>query len=192
MEASDESLLDRYREGDVRALQELVERYKRPLFGFILNSSGGQVDADEVFQEMWFRAIRRLDSYEHGNFPGWLFRICHNLLIDMARSRKRLVSLDEEPEEGDSAADRLADAGPSPSEKAADRDLGRRIREAVETLPPEQKEVFLLRVEADLPFKEIAAMQEVSINTALGRMHYALTKLREALKQDYRSLREEL
>ena len=83
---------------------------------------------------------------------------------------------------------RLADSSHGPGETTADRDLGARIRAAVQELPEEQRVVFLLRTEADVPFKEIAKMQGTSINTALARMHYAVLKLRNELKGDYESL----
>ena len=189
MESGDLELVLRYQKGEVEALKSLLERYKRPLFRFILNSVGQGDDADEIFQEVWFRAIKKMDSYRHGNFMGWLFRICHNLIVDRARARQRVLSLDEENEEGQSMVDRIPAEGLAPSLAAADGELGRRIRAAVGALPAEQKEVFLLRTEADMPFKEIARVQRVSINTALARMHYAVAKLRDTLKVDYEMLR---
>ena len=188
MEESDQSLVERYRRGDVDALRVLVERYERPLFGFIVNTIGSAADADEIFQEVWFRAIRKLDSYEHGNLLGWLIRISRNLVVDRSRGQKRLCSLERESEEGGSLADAIPAPDRSPSDAATDRDLGLRIKAAVSGLPPEQQEVFLLRAQTDLPFREIARIQGVSINTALARMQYAVAKLRAALKEDYGSL----
>lgn len=188
MGASDRDLITRYRRGDVDALAELVERYRRPLFGYILNMTGGQTDADEVFQEVWFRAIKRLPRYRHGSFPGWLMRIAHNLVIDRARRRKPGVSLDAERDEGDPLRETIPGDGPDPRRAAEDRDIGARISDAVQSLPPPQKEVFLMRVQGDLPFKRIASIQGVSINTALARMHYATAKLRDLLREDYAEL----
>lgn len=97
-----------------------------------------------------------------------------------------MVSLDRTNEAGFSLFETLADSNFSPSDEAGNKDIRRKIFEAVEMLPTEQKEVFLLRMEGDLSFKEIAAIQRVSINTALARMQYALAKLKNELKEEYR------
>ena len=183
---TDTDLIDRYRGGDVPALEALVERYRRPLFAFIHNMTEGRLDADEIFQEVWFRVLRNLATYEERNFLGWLMRIARNLVIDRVRRRKPSVSLDQEAEEGGTLVDRLASPTPGPYAEAEGHELGQRIAAAVRALPVEQREVFLLRVEGEVPFKEIARMQRVSINTALARMHYAVGKLRETLGGDYR------
>lgn len=188
MQPTDRSLLARYKRGDVDALETLVERYRRPLFGFILNMTEGREDADEIFQEVWFRAIRKMSSYRQRNFCGWLMRIAHNLVIDRARRRKPDRSLDEEHEEGGSLAGVLPSGERGPTENVQATDIGQAIVRAVETLPPEQKAVFVMRVKAELPFKEIAKIQGVSINTALARMQYALAKLRPLLRKDYENL----
>jgi RNA polymerase sigma-70 factor, ECF subfamily len=188
MERSDQELVVRYRGGDVEALEQLVERYRKPMFGFILNLVGDGPEADEVFQEAWVRVIHTIGRYREGNFGGWLFRIARNLTVDHHRRRRRLVSLDETSPEGRHPAVELQDPGRSPAEEAAGREVRDRIAQAVRDLPPEQKEVFLLRVEGALPFREIAGVQGVSINTALARMQYALAKLRAALGPRYRTL----
>ncbi|MBN1268832.1 MAG: sigma-70 family RNA polymerase sigma factor [Kiritimatiellae bacterium] len=189
MEQSEHVWLAAYRRGDSEALGKLVEHYRRPLFGFILSMTQGQGDAEEIFQEVWFRAIKNLDRYRPKSFLSWLFRIAHNLVIDRARKRKPEASLDENPEGGRPLADRVAARGPDPAAQTGSRDLARRIAAAAEHLPAEQKEVFLLRTRAELPFREIAKIQGVSINTALARMQYALAKLREALREDYEEIR---
>ncbi len=189
MDASDQELLQRYREGDPSALGILVERYRRPLFGYILNMTGGKVDADEVFQEVWMRVIHKIDAYRHGNFHGWLVRIAHNLMIDRARRRRPEVSLDADAgEDGSSLIDVLPAGGPGPEAGLANRDLRTALGAAVGRLPDEQREVFLMRVKLELPFREIARIQGTSINTALARMQYALSKLRGLLHERYAEL----
>jgi RNA polymerase sigma-70 factor, ECF subfamily len=181
--------LAEYRGGDTEALARIVEEYRRPLFGFILNMLTNKGEANEVFQEVWLRAIRHLPTYREKRFLSWLFRIAHNLMIDRARKAKPMVELAPGPGEKEDPLDRLAVShGIGPDREAAGRELGNRIANAVAALPPEQKEVFLLRTSGDMPFKDIARIQGASINTALGRMQYALAKLREALKQDYEAL----
>lgn len=186
MEPSDQELLTRYGAGDVQALQSLVERYRRPLFAYIRQMTRSAADADEAFQETWFRAIRKLDSYREKSFLGWLARIAHNLVIDTHRRRRPEVELDRETGTGEALVTRVPSRGLAPDRAVADAELGQRLRAAADALPADQREVFLLRAHGDLPFKEIARIQRVSINTALARMQYALTKLRVVLGQDYR------
>ncbi len=188
MERTDGELLDAYRAGDVAALEEMVQRYRRPLFGYILNMIGQTEEADEVFQEVWFRAIRNLGRYREQNFPGWLMRIAHNLVIDRGRRKKPDLSLDAETADDHPLIEQIADKGRDPAANLAASDVGRWIGEAVALLPEEQKAVFLMRVEAGLSFKEIAKVQKVSINTALARMQYALAKLRPMLTDHYAAL----
>jgi RNA polymerase sigma-70 factor, ECF subfamily len=188
-EPTDRALLGRYRKGDVQALESLVEKYRRPLFGYLINMTEGKQDVDELFQEVWFRVIRKIGLYRQRNFFGWLVRIAHNLVIDRARRSRPDFSLDAENEEtGATLSDRMAGEGLDPSERIADEDLGRRIGQAVNRLPREQKEVFVMRTNAGLSFKQIASVQKVSINTALARMQYAITKLRPMLERDYHEL----
>ena len=189
MECPERELLARYASGDIEALGELVEHYRRPLFGFILKMMEQTGDAEEVFQEVWFRALRNIGSYKQKNFLGWLFRIARNLVIDRSRKARPVVDLarisesDEDPYET-----RVASTSLGPDHAVVGRDLGVRITEAVRQLPREQREVFVMRTEGEVPFKEIAKIQGTSINTALARMHYALGKLKELLKDDYQDL----
>jgi RNA polymerase sigma-70 factor (ECF subfamily) len=100
----------------------------------------------------------------------------------------RVTGLDADSAGGQPHVQRIPSEGRDPRAHAADGELSERIRAAVDTLPPEQKEVFVMRVETELPFKEIAVLQGVSINTALARMQYALSKLRPLLEADYREV----
>lgn len=189
MDQPEKVWLAEYRQGRVEALGLLVDHFRRPLFSFIAKMMQGHADADEVFQDVWVRAITNLHRYRDDRFLSWLFRIAHNLVIDRARRGKRLVELDR-PHGDDRATlqNRLAAPAPDPADAADAKDLGRRIAEAVRRLPEDQRAVFLMRTEGDLPFKEIAKIQGVSINTALARMQYALRKLREELHDEYRAL----
>jgi RNA polymerase sigma-70 factor (ECF subfamily) len=191
MDQDDAKLLAEYHAGSAEALGVLVEKYKRPLFGFILRFSEGREDADEVFQEVWVRAIKNMNRYRQNNLLSWLFRIAHNLMIDRARRRKFVVSLDTPVgEDGVPLSERLASVDIGPDDETGGRELGLRIEAAAAQLPLEQREVFWLRMQADLSFKEIAKIQKCSINTALARMQYAVSKLRKELAGEYRELRE--
>lgn len=191
MDQDDATLLAEYRAGDAEALGHLVEKYKRPLFGFILRFSEGREDADEIFQEVWVRAIKSMNHYRQKNLLSWLFRIAHNLMIDRIRRRKSIVSLDT-PASDDSVplSEQLTGAGLGPDGLVGGRELGLRIEAAAAKLPADQREVFWLRMQADLSFKEIAKIQKCSINTALARMQYAVSKLRKELAGEYRELQE--
>lgn len=188
MEITDKDLVRSYLDGQTAALEELVNKYKAPLFGYILDMTQGGQDAEEVFQETWFRVIKKIRSYRDGNFFGWVMRIARNIVIDRARKKKPQLTLDAENENGTSNIELVSGSQDNPSSNLADHQTGIRIRKAVDELPPEQKEVFLMRTRLDLPFRDIADIQETSINTALARMQYALQKLRSILKEDYNEL----
>lgn len=189
MESDERTLLAEYRQGNTDALGKLVDHYRRPLSGFILKMTEGREDAEEIFQETWFRAIRALDSYREKRFLSWLFRIAHNLVIDRSRRVKPLpIAAGSAGEDDHPPEERIPDPAMKPDAIASGRDLGARIAAAVAALPSEQREVFVMRMEGDVPFKDIAKIQGVSINTALARMQYALGKLRERLGGEYETI----
>ncbi len=188
MEPRDKEWLARYREGDTGALGEMVEFYRRPLFGFIYKMTEGKDEADEIFQEVWIRAIRNLSTFKEKRFLSWLFRIAHNLIIDRARKKKPDASLQDRDHAERVLEDLVEGKSRTPSEEAGNKDVKMRIVQAVDQLPPDQKAVFLMRMEGDLAFKEIARIQKASINTVLARMQYALQKLRVELADEYENL----
>jgi len=176
-ERSDHDLLRAGRRGENEALEALIERYQRPLYTFLLRMVGPS-HADDLFQETWRRALHAMPRFDDRNLLGWLFRIARNLAVDRARREGRWVPLDDGVRE---MAWRSPDS--SPDRAMVNRELEEKIRAAVARLPPEQREVFLMRMEGQLPFQTIADIQGVSINTALARMQYALQKLRKALAE---------
>lgn len=195
MDNTDIECINNYLAGDANALEPLVEKYKRPLYSFILKMTEGREDTDEIFQETWFRALKNIHKFKHKNFLNWMFRIAHNLVIDRARRNRKNISMQTSvgSDSHDSTLeDHLAAPGLSPAEEAGGNSLGKQISSAVETLSPEQKEVFMLRMYGNISFKEIAKIQKCSINTCLARMQYALTKLRSVLKEEYDELQEAL
>jgi len=190
LEISDEALIERYNRGDTEALQALVERYKKPLYNFLWRMTGCEADSDEIFQDTWFRVITKSRGFRKERFKGWLFKIAHNLAIDWSRRTRKLVSLDTPAPGADDGSqtwgDRLTAPDLSPDIQVNGHETGKAIKKAVAELPREQKEVFVMRMESNMAFKDIAKVQGVSLNTALARMQYALTKLKVVLK-DYHS-----
>jgi RNA polymerase sigma-70 factor (ECF subfamily) len=182
----------RYRDGDVRAFELLVSRHRRPVFNFILRFVRDTTQAEDATQETFLRLVKSADAYERqAKFTTWLYTIARNLCVDASRRAKhrRAASLDAPIVEDDSATllDLVPDGGLAVDRQAQSRELGQRLRQALASLPDEQREIFLLREVADLPFNEIAMVVGCPENTVKSRMRYALEKLREAL-EEYRDL----
>ena len=181
----DEDLIAAYNRGVPKALDELVERYRRPLFSFLVRTTKCEAEAEEIFQNTWMRVITKAHGFKGDHFKSWLFKIGYNQVVDWSRREKKKVSMDASLGSGENEttwADRMKTPEPGPDMRAHSRDLGKAIELALAQLPAEQREVFTLRMEADMAFKDIAKMQRVSLNTALSRMHYALDKMRLLLK----------
>lgn len=185
---SDAGLLRAFAKGDSGALENLVKRYKQPLFSWFVGMTGNRSDAEDLFQELWFRVIRNAARFNDVSFKAWLWKIARNLLIDFRRKKKPDLSLDAvEEDDSQPLLDQLVakDMGPGEAVEAADRCA--RVMRAVETLPCVQREVFLMRVQGDLSFSEIAKTLNIPLNTALGRMHDAMVKLKKLLAEEARS-----
>jgi len=182
---SDAELLFAFRKRDAAAFAILVSRYQGQLHGYLRAMTGSPADADDLFQETWLRVVRNPGSFRGGAFNAWLWRIARNLLIDRLRRRKPVVSLDDATTGGSAFLDLTPAAGQLPAEDAEAAELGRQIAAAVGRLPPDQRDVFLLRTQGGLSFAAIAKLRKVPLNTALGRMHYAIQRLREDLGAVY-------
>ena len=177
---SDEELILAYLEGDSDSFTVLYERYKRPLYAYLNRMLGNHAQSDDVFQQTWIRVVRRLGEYESKQkFFAWLTMIAHNLAIDQFRREKKSAEL---PLDDETVAVSEPVTHTEPWMRMHNRELGKALREAAEGLAEEQKEVFLLRQEG-LSFKEIAEVQNCSINTVLGRMQYAVKNLRKRLNE---------
>jgi len=183
---ANESLMIRFRDGDPRAFELLLQRHQKQIFQFVMRSVGTAAVAEELTQETFLRVVKQKDVYEQrARFTTWLYTLARNLCIDHSRrmQHRRAKSLDAVDEEGHSLLERTADRGPMVDRQAIGEELKARMRKAIDALPEEQREVFLLREEADLSFKEIADIVGISENTVKSRMRYALTKLRELLEE---------
>lgn len=178
---TDEELAQRAGQGDPAAFEELVRRYEDRLYGFLFHRV--RAWAEDVYQEAWMKVWSHLPRYEaRERFGAWLFTIARNAAADAAEreGRRRGVPLDAPGDEG-APIERVPGRG-GPEEDAEAGDLRARIDAALAALPPEQREVFLLREYGGLSFKEIAEAQGCPLGTALARMRYALAKLRERLE----------
>lgn len=199
-DVSDEVLMMQFQGGDRDAFAVLVTRHKTPIFNFILRQVRAKTIAEDLTQDVFVRVVQNAATFKHeARFTTWVYSIARNLCIDHLRkmSLRRHPSLDQasgKDKDGPTLGERVADEHPS---AAADRqvmssDIGERIVRAVDALPPEQREVFLLRQLGKVPFKEIAKMTGVPENTVKSRMRYALERLQDALceYEDYaRALR---
>ena len=192
---SDESLMAAFREGDAKAFEVLVTRHRRGLFNFLLRSVNNHSRAEELLQEVFVRVIRAKSRYEQtARFSTWLYTIARNLCVDESRRAKfrRHASLDaprrgRDGDERESMLDRTAAEQVSVDDEAMAPTIQRRLKEAVDQLPEDQREVFLMRQLGGLSFKQIGKVVGAPENTVKSRMRYALEKLREQLK-DLRDL----
>jgi RNA polymerase sigma-70 factor (ECF subfamily) len=183
MEAGDEQLMLAYREGDAGAFEELYKRHKGPLFRFVLRSIRDRAIAEELYQEIWMRAIEARGRYEvQAKFTTWLFTIAHNRLVDHWRKRGlTLVSLDGE---GAGPAEPAGAADYEPQRQLETKQGLARFARALEDQPPAQREAFLLHEEAGMSVAEIARATGTNEEAAKSRLRYALSKLKEAVRDE--------
>jgi RNA polymerase sigma-70 factor, ECF subfamily len=200
-EVTDEVLMMRFQGGDQSAFAKLVRRHKTPVYNFILRSVRSREVAEDLVQDVFVKVVQNAAEFKHeARFSTWAYTIARNVCIDHLRKAalRRHPSLDQAAnnngEDGPTLGERIADAhfASAVDRVAIGTELGQRITRAVEELPPEQREVFLLREVANVPFKEIAEIVGVPENTTKSRMRYALERLQQALAEyeDYaRALR---
>ena len=180
-ETTDDNLVRAFRNGDEAAMDALVARHGPSLMAYLRARSP---EAEDVFQETWFRAIRKINHYKKGSFRAWLIVIARNGMIDGFRRKRPTASLDAEDDRGLSMADTLPGTTVTAPEILASGESHQRLLEQIEALPAAQREVFMLRTQQELSFAEIAKLLKIPLNTALGRMHYAVTKLRQEWKTE--------
>jgi RNA polymerase sigma-70 factor (ECF subfamily) len=188
-ERSDEDLMLAFRSGEAAAFAQLVSRHQRGVFNFILRSVRDQGRSEELLQEVFLRVVKANERYERtAKFTTWLYSIARNLCVDESR-RARFRdhhSLDakrggKDGDEGGTMLSRLASPTVPTDEAAEAPTIRKRLGEAVEALPDEQREVFLLRQVSGLSFREIGETLDIPENTVKSRMRYALDKLRTQL-----------
>ena len=182
---SDRVLLNNYLLGDRSAISELIERHSRRVRNYIGIMVKDDAVADDIFQETFIKAIKVIDEggyTDSGKFLSWVLRIAHNRVLDHFRREKSSRQINEK-EAGYDVLGTLRFAENTVEDNIVHNELMETVRRLVEELPEDQREVVRLRYYSKLSFQEIAEQTDVSINTALGRMRYALINLRRMIKE---------
>lgn len=181
---SDSDLISLYLGGDESALKTLILRHEQKIFTYILTSVKNRELAEDLFQDTFIKVINtlRAGAYkDEGKFAQWVMRIANNLKIDYFRKAQRLPAYESN---GDfDIFDTLSIEDPSVEQKMIQEQVYSDIQDLLQYLPEEQREVLEMRIYQDISFKEIAELTKVSINTALGRMRYALINLRKMIEE---------
>ena len=181
---SDSDLIRLYLDGDESALKALILRHEQKIFTYILTSVKNRELAEDLFQDTFIKVINtlRAGAYkDEGKFAQWVMRIANNLKIDYFRKAQRLPAYESN---GDfDVFDTLSIEDPSVEQKMIQEQVYSDIQDLLQYLPEEQREVLEMRIYQDISFKEIAELTNVSINTALGRMRYALINLRKMIEE---------
>ncbi len=180
---NDKQLIERYLDGDDKSFEVLLSRHKEKIYTSIYLFVKDRSLADDIFQDVFIKIIRTLrkGNYNHeGKFSQWAMRISYNMCVDYFRRAKRrsIVS----PTEDFDIFDVLEDSDINAEKKIIKSQEHSKVRKLIDQLPAEQRDVVILRHYADMSFKEIAMLTRVSINTALGRMRYALINLRKLME----------
>ena len=181
---TDHELIQNFQDGDLNALEILVIRHKDKMFTSILFLVKDKYLAEDIFQDVLIKIIDTIRGgryTEEGKFLPWAMRIAHNLCVDHFRKVKRTPSIKTSDDRDIFEVINFTEEGAD--EKMMKRQSHDRVRQMLELLPEDQREVIILRHYADLSFKEIASLTNCSINTALGRMRYGLINLRKMMTQ---------
>jgi RNA polymerase sigma factor (sigma-70 family) len=181
---NDQELVDLYVTGDESCLELLIQRHKKRVFSYIMMVVRDRHLAEDIFQDTFIKVIQTLKrgSYsDEGKFLPWVLRISHNLVIDHFRRQKRMPLVDA-GDDFDIFSVLVMRQG-NHEDKIVKRQVRSDIRKLIDKLPQEQREVLLMRHYMDMSFKEIADFTNVSINTALGRMRYALINMRRMMEK---------
>ncbi len=186
----DTELMTRFKAGDARAFEALLARHRRGVFNFCLKMLANRAAAEDAMQEVFLRVVRSAKDWQRqAKFTTWLYTIARNHCVDAIRrnTHRKTASLDHafNDQEGDGTplGERVADEeGISPDRGAESARMRHLLASAIADLPAEQREVFVMREHAGLPFKEIAEVVGIPENTAKSRMRYALEHLRDRLR----------
>ncbi len=185
VQTPDAVLLKNYVAGDENALSILINRHQSKIYGFIYSKISDRNISDDVFQDTFVKVIKTLksNSYnEEGKFLPWVMRIAHNLIIDHFRKNKKMP-MSRDTQEFSIFA-RMTDDSKTIEGEMITEQIESDLRKLIQELPDDQKEVVMMRMYQDLSFKEISELTDISINTALGRMRYALINLRKVIDKN--------
>ena len=180
----DAELVSNYIQGNENALSILIERHKQRIYSFIYSKVYDRDITEDIFQDTFIKVIRtlKLGKYnEEGKFLPWVMRIAHNLVIDHFRKNSRMPKFDNAGEF--SIFSVLSDSSLNAEKSIIKEQVEEDVRRIIEELPDDQKQVLMMRMYQDMSFKEISERTGVSINTALGRMRYALINMRKVIEQ---------
>ncbi len=183
---SDKELIGKYIRGDHNSFEVLIQRHQNRIYAYILMITKNRELADDLFQDTFIKVIRTIKagSYnEEGKFLQWVMRIAHNLIIDHFRKSNRIPVIDNSKHENFNIFDTINVMDKSVEEQMITDQIHKDVRKLIELLPDEQREVLYMRHYAEMSFKDIADVTNVSINTALGRMRYALINLRKLIEE---------
>ncbi|MDX1601634.1 sigma-70 family RNA polymerase sigma factor [Salinimicrobium sp. CDJ15-81-2] len=183
-EANDAFLVKSYIEGNEQSLSILINRHQHRIYSFIFSKVFDKDVAEDIFQDTFIKVIRTLKRgkyNEEGKFLPWVMRIAHNLVIDHFRKNKRMPKFENS---GDfNIFSVLCDSGLNAEKQIIKDQIEADVKELIKELPEDQLEVLVMRIYKDMSFKEISERTGVSINTALGRMRYALINLRKVIEK---------
>ena len=181
---TDNELIIRYQEGDTECFDALLERYQAKVYGYIFSVVKDKETADDIFQDTFYKVIVTInsDQYKDENkFVHWVMRIAHNLIVDHFRRNSKMPLVPNRPESD--VLDNIKFPDDNAEHVMMKKQTSQNIRRLVKMLPPEQRRVVILRHYGHCDFKDIAARTGVSINTALGRMRYAIINLRRLAQE---------
>lgn len=183
-EANDAFLVKSYIEGNEQSLSILIHRHQHRIYSFIFSKVFDKDVAEDIFQDTFIKVIHtlKMGKYnEEGKFLPWVMRIAHNLVIDHFRKNKRMPKFENS---GDfNIFSILCDSGLNAEKQIIKDQIEADVKELIKQLPEDQLEVLVMRIYKDMSFKEISERTGVSINTALGRMRYALINLRKVIEK---------
>jgi RNA polymerase sigma factor (sigma-70 family) len=182
---SDYELIQQFIKGEQSCFEEIIHRHKNKVYAYISLYIRDQALVEDIFQDTFLKVIQSVKAgkyYDNGKFLSWVMRIAHNLIIDHFRRLKQLNVTSNDNYESDLFnSSKLSDA--NVEETLVNVQIREDVRKLISQLPEDQREVVILRHYAGLSFKEIAAITDVSINTALGRMRYALINMRKIMQE---------
>ncbi|MGE5350938.1 MAG: RNA polymerase sigma factor [Acidobacteriota bacterium] len=171
-------LIERCRRGDEEAFRTLVKIYRRQLYSYLWRLTGDRIQAEDAMQETLIKVWKAIGKYDHRNrFSSWLFSIAHNAAMDSVRKNKARMSFIQSDEI------EMHSSESNPYSECVSNELKEILERIIGGLPEKQRQVFLLREHGGMSFKEISEATGESLNTVLGHMHYAVEKIRRALRK---------